>query len=236
MALPAIPATPVKRMKHRDFKGVWIPKELYLTEGLTWTQKLILLEVHSFSSNGRPCFVSNAHLATFCQVSASTVEKAIKALVSEGYLTRTRQRRTDPDTGEKLNTYTRILTVDPRKIEGIGTVNNTATPTENLRHTKYSRPNTPTKPKKEATPLNITVVEEAFLDCGSTEQEAQKFYDYYSANGWTQGRGKKIVDWKAAARAWIRRAKEFNTQTRNDGFRPDNLDASRLANYAKYGN
>ena len=34
------------------------------------------------------------------------------------------------------------------------------------------------------------------------------FVDFYSANGWVQGRGKPIRDWKAAVRTWERRDKE----------------------------
>ena len=32
--------------------------------------------------------------------------------------------------------------------------------------------------------------------------DAERFFDFYSANGWKQGRGKPIVDWKAAVRTW----------------------------------
>lgn len=34
--------------------------------------------------------------------------------------------------------------------------------------------------------------------------DAERFFDFYSANGWKQGRGKPIVDWKAAVRTWER--------------------------------
>ena len=34
--------------------------------------------------------------------------------------------------------------------------------------------------------------------------DAQHFVDYYSANGWVQGKGKPIKDWKAAVRTWER--------------------------------
>lgn len=34
--------------------------------------------------------------------------------------------------------------------------------------------------------------------------DAQRFVDYYTANGWTQGRGKPIRDWQAAVRTWER--------------------------------
>ena len=32
--------------------------------------------------------------------------------------------------------------------------------------------------------------------------DPQRFVDYYTANGWTQGRGKPIKDWRAAVRTW----------------------------------
>ena len=32
--------------------------------------------------------------------------------------------------------------------------------------------------------------------------DPQRFVDYYTANGWVQGKGKPIKDWKAAVRTW----------------------------------
>lgn len=36
------------------------------------------------------------------------------------------------------------------------------------------------------------------------------FMDFYDTNGWVQGRGKPIKDWKAAVRTWEQRRKENN--------------------------
>lgn len=41
--------------------------------------------------------------------------------------------------------------------------------------------------------------------------DPERFVDFYAANGWKQGRGKPIVDWKAAVRTWER--KEDTKQT-----------------------
>lgn len=213
--------------KSRNFKGVWIPKDLYLEPTLTWTQKLILLEVDSFSSNGLPCFVSNEHLAHFTRASLSSVEKGISKLVQAGYLERTRKRVDGKST--------RFLRVNTSKFCDWTTVKEAEKSPQELRPTYNKIPNQINKPKKERTPADITVVVEAFTGVGSTETEAMKFYDYYSANGWTQGKNKPIVDWRAAARGWIRRAAEYNTKNAANGFDPAKIDAERLANYIQGG-
>ncbi|MDL2224657.1 helix-turn-helix domain-containing protein [Eubacteriales bacterium OttesenSCG-928-M02] len=38
--------------------------------------------------------------------------------------------------------------------------------------------------------------------------DPETFVDFYTANGWKQGSGKPIVDWKAAVRTWERRDKQ----------------------------
>ena len=43
--------------------------------------------------------------------------------------------------------------------------------------------------------------------------DPERFVDFYSANGWKQGKGKTIVDWKAAVRTWEREDKAKQNQT-----------------------
>lgn len=47
---------------------------------------------------------------------------------------------------------------------------------------------------------------QAYIDQqGYTGIDAAAFVDYYAANGWVQGKGKPIKDWRAAVRTWARR-------------------------------
>ena len=47
--------------------------------------------------------------------------------------------------------------------------------------------------------------------------DPEEFYDFYEANGWIQGKGKPIQDWKAAVRTWERRDKQGNTRNSRQG-------------------
>lgn len=70
----------------RDFKGVWIPKAVWLDERLTALDKVILVEIDSLDNGERGCFASNKHIADFCQCSETKVSKSISDLIKYGYL------------------------------------------------------------------------------------------------------------------------------------------------------
>ena len=70
----------------RDFKGVWIPKEVWLDTRLNALDKIILIEIDSLDSGERGCYASNKYIAEFCQCSESKVTKAISKLIELGYL------------------------------------------------------------------------------------------------------------------------------------------------------
>ena len=72
-------------MMNRDFKGVWIPKEIWLNEELTLLEKIIFVEIDSLD-NENHCTAGNDYFATFCNCSESKVTKAIKKLKDLGMI------------------------------------------------------------------------------------------------------------------------------------------------------
>lgn len=78
----------------RDFKGVWIPKEIWLSEKLSLIEKVILVEIQSLD-NERGCFASNRHFSEFCGVSPRQVSTHISSLKSKGYISVKVENRND---------------------------------------------------------------------------------------------------------------------------------------------
>lgn len=72
-------------MSDRDFKGVWIPKEIWLNQDLTLLEKAIYVEIDSLD-NENHCTASNEYFAEFCSCSESKVSKAIKKLKDLGMI------------------------------------------------------------------------------------------------------------------------------------------------------
>lgn len=63
----------------RDFKGVWIPKEIWLNNELTLLEKIIFIEIDSLDNEDH-CIAGNEYFAEFCNCSESKVSKAISKL------------------------------------------------------------------------------------------------------------------------------------------------------------
>jgi hypothetical protein len=72
---------------NRAFKGVWIPKELYCNNDLNWSEKILLVEIHSFCSGNMGCFAGNEHFARHLMLSKDRISKLISTLSKSGYLT-----------------------------------------------------------------------------------------------------------------------------------------------------
>lgn len=60
--------------------------------------------------------------------------------------------------------------------------------------------------KKSAVRFTAPTVEEVRAYCLERRNgvDPVRFCDFYAANGWKQGRGKPIVDWRACVRTWER--------------------------------
>lgn len=72
--------------QQRDFKGVWIPREVWLDDRLNALEKIILVEIDSLDCEETGCFASNDYLAEFCQCSLTKVSLSIKKLTDIGYV------------------------------------------------------------------------------------------------------------------------------------------------------
>jgi hypothetical protein len=72
--------------ENRDFKGVWIPKEIWLNTDLSIIEKVLLVEIDSLDNSERGCFASNEYLASFVQLSEGRVANIISDLKKRGYI------------------------------------------------------------------------------------------------------------------------------------------------------
>lgn len=96
----------------REFKGVWIPKEIWLNEKLSLQERVLLAEIDSFETkNG--CFASNAYLGQIIRLSPSRVSTIISKLVKLGYVYSTLLYKFHSSEIDK-----RILKVNKSKIYG----------------------------------------------------------------------------------------------------------------------
>jgi len=72
--------------ENRDFKGVWIPKEIWLNTDLSIIEKVLLVEIDSLDNSDRGCFASNEYLASFVQLSEGRVANIISDLKKRGFI------------------------------------------------------------------------------------------------------------------------------------------------------
>src|SRR5699024_10564078 len=70
----------------RDFKGIWIPKEIWLSENLSMQEKIFLSEIDSLD-NEDGCFASNGYFAEFFSLSKGRCSQIISKLEEKGYIT-----------------------------------------------------------------------------------------------------------------------------------------------------
>jgi hypothetical protein len=70
---------------NRDFKGIWIPKEIWLNKDLTIMERLFLVEIDSLDQEFG-CFASNGHFAEMFEISKGRCTQIIKKLEEKGFV------------------------------------------------------------------------------------------------------------------------------------------------------
>ena len=70
----------------REFKGIWIPKEIWLDDNLTWSEKMLLVEIDSLATLEKGCIATNEYLSSFFNLSKDRISKLISSLKAKGYI------------------------------------------------------------------------------------------------------------------------------------------------------
>jgi Helix-turn-helix domain len=71
---------------NRDFKGVWIPKEIWLSDKLSLMEKALFVEIQSLD-NERGCYASNQYFAEFFSISDRQIRTYVASLKAKGFVT-----------------------------------------------------------------------------------------------------------------------------------------------------
>ena len=72
---------------NRDFRGIWIPKEIWLSKDLSTNEKILLAEIDSLGGSSDGCFASNQYFADFFDLSKDRISRLVSGLKNKGYIT-----------------------------------------------------------------------------------------------------------------------------------------------------
>lgn len=184
--------------------------------GLSLKARGLLATMLSFPDNWE--FSENGLCAIFKKDGQASIRSGLKELEERGYLTRTRTR-------DKFGRVSSVewAVCDYPRLENPSVVNSNLdfrpqlnTKESNTDSMKELRNNPPVSPggkKKRFVPPSVEEVR-AYCQERQNTIDAQQFVDFYTANGWTQGHGKPIKDWRAAVRTWEARDRDKTRQVR----------------------
>lgn len=219
----------------RDFKGIWIPKELWEDTHLTKMEMLLFVEIDSLSNYEKGCFAGNTHLGKFLGVSSSRASQIVTSLKKKGYI---KVDLTYSTTNTKQVVKREI---HPINILSRGVVNKLKDPTKNIKappleNCEGSKPGLgnhisnkdivgPHRPSSSEIPFKEII---DYLN-----HKAEKNYRLaetnkgYISSRWNEGYGlkdfKQVVDNKCAS--WL------NDPKMNEYLRPSTLFGKKFDDY-----
>lgn len=190
-------------MEERQFKGIWIPKEIWLTNELSLQEKVILVEIESLEDEERGCFASNNYFAKFFNLTPSRVSQIINLLVEKNYLEVDYIKKGKQTINRviriKRPPYPEVFNLLNRGIkyskEGYleNCEENNISSNNILKENNISKDIL--KEKGKITPPTLEEIE-AYCKDRKNNVDAKRFFDYYEANNWRDGNGKRVKSWK----------------------------------------
>lgn len=139
---------------------------------LKGNELLIYALIYGFSQEGNSKFIGSlSYMASWISSSNQTVINTLKSLIEKGLIIK------------EQKTINNVL-VNEYKVK--------TEVQENIEPVKQEK----IKKNKEFTPPTLEEVKEYFKSRNLLESTAQRFYDYYTAGCWKDGKGDRIKNWK----------------------------------------
>ena len=80
----------MEEQQERIVKGIWIPIEIWKDKNLTWNEKILFLEIDSYTSKDKDCYFSNEYISELLGISLTNASKTISSLIEKGYIIKTK--------------------------------------------------------------------------------------------------------------------------------------------------
>ena len=80
----------MEEQNERQVKGIWIPIEIWKDKNLTWNEKILFLEIDSYTSKDKDCYFSNEYISELLGISVTNASKTISSLIEKGYIVKTK--------------------------------------------------------------------------------------------------------------------------------------------------
>lgn len=71
---------------NRNFKGIWIPREIWLDQKLTYFERCLLAEIQSLEGEDDGCFASNEYFMKFFNEKERKIQDGLRKLKELGYI------------------------------------------------------------------------------------------------------------------------------------------------------
>jgi biotin operon repressor len=73
----------------RKVKGIWIPIEIWEDKNLNWNEKILFLEIDSYTTKDKDCYISNEYISKLLHINETSANKILSSLIQKGYVIKT---------------------------------------------------------------------------------------------------------------------------------------------------
>ena len=190
----------------RIVKGIWIPLEIWQDSTLSWNEKILLMEIDSFTSQGKECYISNEFIADLLGVSERSARLYLSNLIDSGLVKVVRYD------GRKR--YIESAINCQAEWQNLARQSGKNFPHTNIRDLNKNIDNIE-RDNKGRSRFQKPTLEEVTEYCRTRNNgiDPEEFFAFYESKGWMVGKN-PMKDWKAAVITWEKSAKKKSSSQR----------------------